>query len=139
MVWKSCWVVHCFDNNRGTVWGAIDLLSSKNLMGIKENFCYSTPSLGNPGTYVNQSWCQKTFGILHDLIFWGKLQNLLWMELITDAPFDVAYFSYRCGLWNLQNRGMLSILVLGLPVWFNWISKKPSWEIMVSCKCLCGE
>ena len=66
--------------------------------------------------------------------FGGKRQNLLWLELMTDATFfdvaDVSFFSkwwffyYRNGLWNLLNWRIIGILVLGLPVQFNWISKK---------------
>ena len=83
LVWKFHWITHCLDKKGET----IDLLLSKYLMGLKENSCYSTPSLGNLETYVSQSWCYKIFVIHHDLIFWGKLQNLLWLELITDATF----------------------------------------------------
>ena len=83
------WKFHCLDNNRPIIWEKIDLLISKNFMRLKENSCYSVPSLGNLETYlyVNQSWCYKIFLIHNDLIFWGKRQNLLWLELITDATF----------------------------------------------------
>ena len=87
LVWKVHWIIHCLDNNRPIVWETIDLLFSKNLTGLKKNFCYSAPSLGNLETYVNQSWCYKIFVIHHDLIFWDKRQNLLWLELITVATF----------------------------------------------------
>ena len=136
------------DNNRPIVWETIDLLISKNFMGSKENSCYSVPSLGNLETYVNQSWCYKIFHIHNDLIFWGKCQNLLWFELITDATFLIWlmfffhkwWFSYyRNGQWNLLNWQIIGILVLGLPVWFNWLSKTFLRKIRVLCKCLCGE
>ena len=41
------------DNNRPIIWETIDLLISKNFMGLKENFCYSVPSLGNLETYMS--------------------------------------------------------------------------------------
>ena len=34
------------------------------------------------------------------------------------------FFYYRNGLWNLPNWRIFGVLVLGLPVRFNWISKK---------------
>ena len=68
-------------------WETIDLSFSKDLMGVKENSCYSVPSLRNSEAYVKQSWYYKIFVIHPDLIFWGKLQNLLWLELITDTTF----------------------------------------------------
>ena len=34
------------------------------------------------------------------------------------------FFYHRNGLWNLLNWKIIGILVLGLPVQFNWTSKK---------------
>ena len=48
-------------------------------------------------------------------------------------------FCYRNGLWNLLNWWIFGILVLGLSVRFNWISKKIWRKIRVLCKCFCGE
>ena len=134
LVWKFHWIIHCLDNNRPIAWETIDLLFSKTLMGLKENSCCSIPSLGNPETYVSQCWCYKIFLIHHDLISWGTLQNLLWLELITDATFLMQlmflssvnddFFYYRNGLWNLLNWRIFGILVLESPVRFNWISKQ---------------
>ena len=47
--------------------------SLKNLMGVKENYRYPIPSLENPETYINQSWCYKIFVIHHELIFLNKM------------------------------------------------------------------
>ena len=80
---------------------------------------------------------------------WGKLHVLLGMKLITDVtlPFllevnnDIfIYFLYhRCGLWNQLHQQIFVILVIEMPVQLKWISKKPSWEIIVSCKRLSVE
>ena len=134
LVWKVHWIIHCLDNNRPIVWETIDLLFSKNLTGLNKNFCYSAPSLGNLETYVNQSWCYKIFLIHNDLIFWGQTSKFTmigvddWCNIFDVA--DLSFFSkwwffyYRNGLWNLLNWRIIGILVLGLPVQFNWISKK---------------
>ena len=82
LIWKFN-----LDNNRPIVGETTDLSFSKNLMGVKENSCCSALSLWNPETYVEQNWCYKIFVTHPDLIFWGKLQNLVWLEIITDATF----------------------------------------------------
>ena len=149
LAWKVHWIIHCLNNNRPTVWETIVLFFSKNLMGLKENSCCSTASLGDPGNYVNQSWCYKIFVIHHDLIFLGQISKFTligidnWCKLfdVADVSFISKwwFFYYRNGLWNLLNRSIFDIVVLGLPVQFNWISKKFKREIRVSCKCFCGE
>ena len=46
------------------------------------------------------------------------------------------FFCYRCGLSNLLNQSMFIVRVTRT---IKLNIKKPSWEIRVMCKCLCGE
>ena len=80
---------------------------------------------------------------------WGKLWNLFGMKLTTDitllffSAVDNGMFVYflchKFGLWNSLNQWIFVMLVLGFLVQLKWISKKPLWETILSCKCLFGE
>ena len=71
---------------------------------------------------------------------WGKLQNLLGMKLTTGVTLlllsavdnDIYIFlCHMCWLWNQLNQRTFVILVIGLPVQLNGISKKLYWKTMV--------
>ena len=69
---------------------------------------------------------------------WGKLRNLLGTKLTNDVtllPLSAVdndlFVNFLCHRYFM--------LVLGLPVQLKQILKKPSWEKMVSCKCLFGD
>ena len=70
---------------------------------------------------------------------WGKLQNLLGMKLTTGVTLlllsavdnDFFFLCHRCWLWNQLNQRTFVILVIGLPVQLNGMSKKLSWKTMV--------
>ena len=83
--------------------------------------------------YAFKPVCRTIFETL-----WGKLQNLLGMKLTTGVTLlllsavDNDFFSYhRCWLWNQLNQRTFVVLVIGLPVQLNRISKKLSWKTMV--------
>ena len=80
---------------------------------------------------------------------WSKLQILLGIKLATDVTLPsflkvnndifIYFLCHGCVLWNQLHQQIFVILVIEMPVRLNWISKKPSWEKMVSCKRLCVE
>ena len=43
LVWKFHWIIHCLNNNRTINWETMDLLFSRNLMGLRENSVTLSP------------------------------------------------------------------------------------------------